>query len=108
MPSNLQTFTYTLLTGSSSVTGTAIDPEKSTLNTIYYLMSGASASSQITFVVEARDPVGNWGYIVDYVQLTGSRVNSISTFNTPITNGLRGSIQNISNASGSIYLDSSY
>lgn len=105
----LTTFTYTLITGGAAASGTMVDPERTTMNTVYYRHSGLSAASVSRFILEARDPVGNWGYTIDSVDLTGvGTLTSIATFNTPITNGIRGNIQSVmSGCSGYMYLDCS-
>lgn len=102
-----------LITGgsltSSAFTGNPILSSTTINNTIYYRFSGNNANSNATFGVEARDPIGNWGYILDTVSLTGNGLNAqISTFSTPVSNGIRGFIPYISGGSGYCYLDSSY
>lgn len=108
MPANIQSASYTLFTGAAAGSGQFFDVDKTLENTVYFLISGASASSSATFVLEARDPAGNPGYIVDFISLTGSTVQNIATFNTPISNGIRCNIREILNASGYCYLDCSY
>jgi hypothetical protein len=108
MPATIQTASYTLITGAIAASGAFFDVDKTLENTVYYLISGNSANSSATFVLEARDPQGNVGYIVDTLALTGSSVRGIATFNTPISNGIRANIQNVLNASGYVYLDASY
>lgn len=104
----IKTASYTLFTGSVAGSGNFFDVDRTLENTVYYLISGSSASSSATFQLEARDSQGNIGYIIDTISLTGTSVRNIATFNTPITNGLRANIQSISNASGYVYLDASY
>lgn len=108
MAAPITSASYTLITGAVAGSGQFYDVDRTLENTIYYLVSGNSASSTVTFQLEARDPQGNVGYIVDTVALTGQSVRNIATFNTPISNGLRANIQSITNASGYVYLDCSY
>lgn len=108
MPANLQSASFTLITGAAAASGAFFDVDRTLENTIYYLISGNSASSSVTFQLEARDPLGNIGYIIDTVALTGQSMRNIATFNTPISNGLRANIQSLNNASGYVYLDCGY
>lgn len=108
MPANLQSQSFTLITGAVASSGNWTDVDKTLENTLYYRFSGLSANANATFILEARDPIGNGGYIIDTISLTGLLVTNIATFNTPITNGIRGNIRNINSGSGYIYLDAAY
>lgn len=90
-------------TGNTFLTNTVLQ------NTIFYRFSGIGASGRVTFNVEARDRVGDWGYILDTVSLSGAGlVTSIATYNTPLNNGIRAAISTITSGSGYCYVDSSY
>jgi hypothetical protein len=104
----IQSQTFVLLTGSVASSGSWMDIDKTFNNTVFYRFSGLATGSTATFVLEARDPAGNGGYIIDTIPLTGVNITNIATFSTPVTNGVRANIQNITNGSGYCYLDCSY
>lgn len=97
---------FTLITGATAITGQIFDPQ-STNYTIFYSFSGLTSNSSVTFNLEARDPLGNVGYQIDSISLTGRSVKNIAFFqNTPIGNGIRGTISSIVAGSGYCFINS--
>lgn len=104
----LQINSNILVSGNAAATGLATVINTTLENTIYYSFSGSGLA---TFTVEARDTLGNWGYVIDTITFSGNagQQKSIKTFITPIANAVRGDINSISaNCSGMICLDSSF
>ena len=109
MPNSIQLYNFTLITGSAPATGQSIIWDHTLNNSIFYGMSGLSANSTATLYIDVADPLGNFGYTLDSISLSGSGLQTnIATFSTPLTQ-VRGIISGCSGVSNCwIYGDSSY
>ena len=105
----LQINSNLLISGNAAASGLATVINTTLQNTIYYYFSG---SGNANLAVEACDSMGNWGYTIDSIVLSGTSgtpSQAVKTFITPIANSIRGEIRSIStNCRGMILLDSSY
>lgn len=99
----------TLISGQNPATGILLDILGSESNTLYYNYTGSSLSSSAVLGVEAIDPGGNWGYIIDTQSFTGlGSQTQLSTFSNPINNGIRGFIRSSNLSNSQIFIDSLY